>query len=70
MIFNMVWERNTGLMEQFSEGISIEAKRKTAGFSGPMEVVTKGILCRINFKGEASSPGRTKDCTKVNGKTT
>ena len=57
-------------MEQFSEGTSIGVKRKMEDFSGPMEVVTKGIFCRINFKVGEYSPGRTKDYTEVSGKTT
>ena len=64
------WVKSTGLMVLFSEGISIEGRRKTGGFSGPIGVLMKATSDKISFRGKVSLSGRTTGSTKGSGRTT
>ena len=70
MMCNMDMDSNTGLMELFLEGISIKDQRKRESLSGQMEVLMRESLRKTNLMGRAFFSGKTKECMKVNGRTT
>lgn len=69
-INSMEWERNTGLMEQYSEVYFIEGPKRKVNFSGPIVVHIRENSLIISLREKGFLCGKITGCIEESGKTT